>query len=75
MELLLDEEFPHLRGQTYLDHAGATVYSKTQISQVQELLLSRLHCNPHTRVEDGREVDEVRDLVLSHFSTSSEEYR
>ena len=64
-----------MREQTYLDHAGATIYSRTQISQIQELLLSRLRCNPHTRAEDGREVDEVRNLVLSHFSTSSEEYR
>ena len=68
------DEFPQLSNTTYLDHAGATVYSKTQIERVNNMLLSGLFCNPHTREEDAKRVDGVRDIVLRHFNTNNDEY-
>ena len=33
-KMKLEEEFPQLSGVTYLDHAGTTLFSKTQIESV-----------------------------------------
>ena len=68
------EEFPHLRGQTYLDHAGAGLYSKSQIDGVREELMSRLAGNPHSAPENAAMVEEARNLVLRHFNTDSRHY-
>ena len=68
------EEFPHLRGQTYLDHAGAGLYSKSQIDGVREELMSRLAGNPHSAPENAAVVEEARNLVLRHFNTDSRHY-
>lgn len=37
-------------------------------------MLTSLSCNPHTRVEDAKRIDEIRDMVLRHFHTNSDEY-
>ena len=68
------EEFPHLKGQTYLDHAGAGLYSKSQIEGVREQLMSRLVGNPHSAPENAKMVEEARNLVLEHFNTDSRHY-
>ena len=41
---------------------------------VHQMLMSRLHCNPHTRDEDAKMIEKVRNTVLEHFNTTSEEY-
>ena len=73
-ESFLDEEFPHLEGRTYLDHAGAGLYSKSQIDGVRDQLMSRLAGNPHSAPENGEMVEEARGLVLRHFNTDSRNY-
>ena len=45
---LILKEFPHLNQVTYLDHAGASLYAKSQIDDVFKELNQNLLCNPHT---------------------------
>ncbi|CEG43365.1 molybdenum cofactor sulfurase [Plasmopara halstedii] len=73
-------EFPQLSGRVYLDHAGATIYSKTQLNAVFQELQGTLFANPHSAL-GGDEVesttariDRVRSQVLNFFSASEHEY-
>ena len=58
---LILKEFPHLNQVTYLDHAGASLYAKSQIDDAFKELNQNLLCNPHTnfgnlkvsRIKDG----------------------
>ncbi|XP_062591879.1 molybdenum cofactor sulfurase-like [Saccostrea cucullata] len=71
-------EFPQLKGCTYVEHIGATLYSKSQIEAYQKELLGNLYGNPHSRSESSRlstdAVDQVRFRLLEHFNTNQEEY-
>ncbi|XP_061178018.1 molybdenum cofactor sulfurase-like [Saccostrea echinata] len=71
-------EFPQLKGCTYVEHIGATLYSRTQIEAYQKELLGNLYGNPHSRSESSRlstdAVDQVRFRLLEHFNTNQEEY-
>lgn len=73
---VIDSEFSRLSAQgiTYLDHAGAALYSEQQIRDSYARLRENLYCNPHTNELTGREVDEVRDKVLAFFNTSASDY-
>ena len=53
-KMKLEEEFPQLSGVTYLDHAGATLFSKTQIESVSEELKGNLFFNLHTNGAKNR---------------------
>lgn len=65
-------------GITYLDHAGTTVYSASQLQAHMEELKSTLYGNPHSQnarsLATSEAVDFVRDLVLSHFGTDASHY-
>ncbi|GMF44809.1 unnamed protein product [Phytophthora fragariaefolia] len=73
-------EFPHLHGSVYLDHAGATVYSKTQLDAAFQELHAGLFTNPHSAVGNAQaesttaKIESVRRQVLAFFSASEEEY-
>lgn len=76
---LIYSALPHLcAGITYLDHAGTTVYSASQLQAHVEELQSTLYGNPHSQnprsLATSEAVDFVRDLVLSHFGTDSSHY-
>ena len=68
---------PHV-DVTYLDHAGATLYAKSQLQAHLEELASSLYGNPHSGSPSSRStseaVDFARELVLRHFGTGPEEY-
>lgn len=38
----------HLYRQVYLDHAGTTLYSASQVAAQSELLLGAVYGNPHS---------------------------
>ncbi|XP_048514387.1 molybdenum cofactor sulfurase 2 isoform X2 [Athalia rosae] len=62
----------------YLDHAGATMYSKSQMRNVADDLSSNLYGNPHSLGTASRlthdVVDQMRFRILDHFRTNSDEY-
>ncbi|KAK1934443.1 Molybdenum cofactor sulfurase [Phytophthora citrophthora] len=73
-------EFPHMRNSVYLDHAGATMYSKTQLDAAFQELQNGLFTNPHSATGNAHaesttaKIDNVCRQVLGFFSASEEEY-
>lgn len=47
----------------YVEHIGATLYSKSQIAAYQQDLLSNLYGNPHSRSESSRLATDTVDQV------------
>ena len=62
-------------GVTYLDHAGATLYSRSQLEAHVTGLAANLYGNPHSQSPSSQTssaaVDHVRDTVLRFFGTDS----
>ncbi|XP_029046402.1 molybdenum cofactor sulfurase 3 isoform X2 [Osmia bicornis bicornis] len=73
-----ENEFSRIKGECYLDHAGATLYSDTQIKNVAADLNHSLYANPHSIGSASNVtqdiIERIRYLILDHFHTSSEEY-
>lgn len=67
-------EFQRLGENTYLDHAGTTLYSEKQIEYAEKVLKENLFCNPHTCKVTGDLVDQVRFRILNHFNIDSNNY-
>uniref|UniRef100_A0A1A9W8M6 Molybdenum cofactor sulfurase n=1 Tax=Glossina brevipalpis TaxID=37001 RepID=A0A1A9W8M6_9MUSC len=67
-------EFKRLEGNTYLDHAGTTLYTESQIDTSSKMLKKTLFCNPHSCKETGDLVDQARFRILRHFNTDADEY-
>ena len=72
IEELRRREFGHAANDVYLDHAGATLYSASQVRHMHDLLCAGVHGNPHSS-DDGH-IDAVRARVLRHFGTTPEDY-
>ncbi|VEN56244.1 unnamed protein product [Callosobruchus maculatus] len=72
------KEFKRKGENTYLDHAGATLYSEIQIQNVFRELSTNLYDNPHSMNMSGKltedAVDLVRYRILDHFNTNDQEY-
>ena len=75
---ILDEEYPKLMKQTYLDHGGTTIPARSLINSVTDDLLSNIYGNPHSsnapsRLSSAR-VAEVRRKTLEFFKADPEEF-
>ena len=61
-----------------MDHAGATLYAKSQVEASTAALTANLYGNPHSGSPSSQAstaaVDHVRDLVLRFFGTDSDSY-
>nr|CAI5836654.1 unnamed protein product [Callosobruchus analis] len=72
------KEFKRKGESTYLDHAGATLYSELQIQNVFSELSTNIYDNPHSMNLSGKltedAVDLVRFRILDHFNTNDQEY-
>ncbi|XP_026286386.1 molybdenum cofactor sulfurase 3 [Frankliniella occidentalis] len=74
----VSDEFSRLKGISYLDHAGATLYSEQQMKDIMQDLCSSVYGNPHSLntlsklTEDI--VDQIRIRVLNLFNTNMDEY-
>ncbi|XP_037823018.1 molybdenum cofactor sulfurase isoform X1 [Lucilia sericata] len=73
-EKAIAKEFLRLGDNTYLDHAGSTLYAESQIDACGKLLKENLFCNPHTCKITGDFVDQVRYRILQHFNADPLEY-
>ncbi|KYM94650.1 Molybdenum cofactor sulfurase 1 [Cyphomyrmex costatus] len=72
----LENEFSRLKGECYVDHAGATLYSDTQIRNVSADLHGSLYANPHSTGNSLTQdiIERTRYRILSHFNTNPDEY-
>ncbi|KAI3456698.1 hypothetical protein Pfo_013361 [Paulownia fortunei] len=72
-------EFKRLNDVVYLDHAGATLYSESQMEDIFKDLSSTLYGNPHSQsncsLTTGDIVGEARRQILSFFNASPGEYK
>ncbi|KAK6604102.1 MOSC N-terminal beta barrel domain-containing protein [Botrytis cinerea] len=48
VEVFREEEYPMMRGKTYLDHAGTTIYAKSLIDKFSKEMVENLYGNPHS---------------------------
>eukprot|EP00039_Didymoeca_costata_P008948 m.118895 g.118895 ORF g.118895 m.118895 type:complete len:365 (+) comp14295_c0_seq3:103-1197(+) len=75
---LRETQFPHIKDAVYLDHAGATLYSKDQVVEHSNMLLSNLLGNPHSgnpsSMATTQAVENVRNIILRYFGTSASEH-
>ncbi|KAI5083295.1 hypothetical protein GOP47_0003038 [Adiantum capillus-veneris] len=71
-------EFPQLKGDVYLDHAGATLYSRSQVLANLEDLCQTLYGNPHSQSGcsniSSNMVSKAREEVLKFFNVTTAEY-
>ena len=65
-------------GVTYLDHAGATLYSSVQLQSYLSDLSSHLYGNPHSQNPSSKlssdVIEQTRERVLNHFNTDLSHY-
>lgn len=65
-------------GCTYLDHAGATVCSRSQMEEFSALVQSTLFANPHSQSTASRRtheiIERVRQRILRSLNTTSDQY-
>ncbi|ERE82231.1 MOSC domain-containing protein 2 [Cricetulus griseus] len=75
---LRDLEFGRLAGTVYLDHAGATLFPKRQLTNFTKDLMENVYGNPHSQNITSRlthdTVEQVRYRILAHFHTNPEDY-
>lgn len=77
---LREREYGHLdeREQVYLDYAGASLHSRTQLEVVHGLLSGRAFGNPHSygpaSIASSEHVDGARRRVLAFFGLDPAEY-
>ncbi|XP_011829835.1 PREDICTED: molybdenum cofactor sulfurase, partial [Mandrillus leucophaeus] len=71
-------EFGRLAGTVYLDHAGATLFSQSQLESFTNDLLENTYGNPHSQNISSKltydTVEQVRYRILAHFHTTAEDY-
>ncbi|XP_067241238.1 molybdenum cofactor sulfurase isoform X1 [Chanodichthys erythropterus] len=75
---LIDREFKRIKGITYLDHAGTTLFPESQIKEFYDDISRNVYGNPHSHNPSSRlthdTVESVRYRILEHFNTCPEEY-
>nr|XP_014977330.2 molybdenum cofactor sulfurase isoform X1 [Macaca mulatta] len=71
-------EFGRLAGTVYLDHAGATLFSQSQLESFTDDLMENTYGNPHSQNISSKltydTVEQVRYRILAHFHTTAEDY-
>ncbi|ODV85863.1 hypothetical protein CANARDRAFT_175628 [[Candida] arabinofermentans NRRL YB-2248] len=78
IEDIRDKEYPHLKDEVYLDHAGMTIYSKSLLENTNKVLLSSIYGNPHSQSfssqNSTRLIISTRLQVLDLFKADPLEY-
>uniref|UniRef100_A0AAY4ERS7 Molybdenum cofactor sulfurase n=1 Tax=Denticeps clupeoides TaxID=299321 RepID=A0AAY4ERS7_9TELE len=78
MQELRLQEFGRVKGITYLDHAGTTLFPESQIKGFYQDIARNIYGNPHSLNPSSKlthdTVERVRYRILEHFNTSPEEY-
>lgn len=72
-------EFKRLEGLVYLDHAGATLYSESQMEVIFKDLTTSVYGNPHSQSDSSSAtcdvVREARQQVLDYCNASPKDYK
>ncbi|KAI1098597.1 PLP-dependent transferase [Jackrogersella minutella] len=78
IEGLRQNEFPMLRDEVYLDHAGTTPYAKSLMDKFVADMTSNLFGNPHSASSSSQNstsrIEDVRLRVLQFFNADPSEF-
>ncbi|KAL1306208.1 hypothetical protein AAFC00_004305 [Neodothiora populina] len=78
VEEFRDREYPQLKGKTYLDHGGTTLYAKSLMEQFSADMISNLYGNPHSASTPsafaGHRIDAIRYRALRFFNADPEDW-
>ncbi|KAI2618429.1 PLP-dependent transferase [Hypoxylon sp. NC1633] len=78
IEGLRQDEFPMLRDEVYLDHAGTTLYAKSLIDRFAADMTSNLFGNPHSASLSSQNstarIEDIRLRVLQFFNADPSEF-
>ncbi|XP_056250515.1 molybdenum cofactor sulfurase isoform X2 [Seriola aureovittata] len=78
LEEVVEQEFTRIKGITYLDHAGTTLYPESLVRDYSLDITRNVYGNPHSYNPSSRlthdTIERVRYRVLQHFNAPSEEY-
>ncbi|KAK2741230.1 hypothetical protein FQN57_005692 [Myotisia sp. PD_48] len=78
VENIRENEYPLLKGTTYLDHAGTTPYAASLIKLFSQEMTNNLFGNPHSASESSQlstnRIDDVRLQVLRFFNANPEDF-
>ncbi|KAI0117418.1 molybdenum cofactor sulfurase [Daldinia grandis] len=78
IEGLRQNEFPMLRDEIYLDHAGTTLYAKSLVDKFAADMTSNLFGNPHSASLSSQtstsRIEDVRLRVLQFFNADPSEF-
>eukprot|EP01018_Ginkgo_biloba_P031481 Gb_30425 [translate_table: standard] len=79
IDVFRDTEFKRLNGLLYLDHAGATLYSESQMQAIMNDLTTNIYGNPHSQndssVATSDLISSARQQVLAYCNASSKDYK
>ncbi|KAI0175538.1 PLP-dependent transferase [Hypoxylon sp. FL1284] len=78
VEAFRQDEFPVLRDQVYLDHAGTTLYAKSLVDRFAADMTSNLFGNPHSASSSSQtstsRIEDIRLGVLQFFNADPSEF-
>ncbi|XP_029377089.1 molybdenum cofactor sulfurase isoform X1 [Echeneis naucrates] len=78
LEEVIQRDFTRIKGITYLDHAGATLYPESLVRDFCSDISRNIYGNPHSHNPSSRlthdTMEGVRFRVLQHFNAPPEEY-
>ncbi|ORY62138.1 MOSC N-terminal beta barrel domain-containing protein [Pseudomassariella vexata] len=78
VEALREREYPMLKDQIYLDHAGTTLYAKSLVDRFASDMTSNLFGNPHSFSTSSQSttsrIEDIRLRVLQFFNADPSEF-
>ncbi|KAI1767625.1 PLP-dependent transferase [Hypoxylon sp. FL1150] len=78
IEALRQDEFPMLRDEVYLDHAGTTLYAKSLVDKFAADMTSNLFGNPHSASSSSQtstsRIENIRLRALQFFNADPSEF-
>ncbi|KAL2065043.1 hypothetical protein VTL71DRAFT_4183 [Oculimacula yallundae] len=78
VEIFREEEYPMLKDDIYLDHAGTTLYSKSLMEQFMSDMMSNLYGNPHSASPSSQlstnRIEDTRLKVLQFFKADPSDF-
>ncbi|EFJ25003.1 hypothetical protein SELMODRAFT_173762 [Selaginella moellendorffii] len=78
IDRLRGTEFARLKGTIYLDHAGATLYSSSQLQEALADYSGQVYGNPHSQsdssIRSSHTIESARQQVLEYFHAPASEY-
>ncbi|OKL58640.1 hypothetical protein UA08_06244 [Talaromyces atroroseus] len=78
VEEIRQSDYPMLKGETYLDHAGTTLYSSSLLKEYMENMTKSIYGNPHSGSTSSQlataRVQKTREHVLQFFRADPEHF-